>query len=80
MAERIKNFKYLKGDGEIKPYELLQLKEVSSGSALSIEGISLGDLTEEQRKELLEADKAYSAVLGKYMKSYKRFNLDHIKG
>ena len=76
MSEQIKTFKYLKESGEMKEYEVLQLKDMGT----AIEGISLGDLKEEEKNRLLEAHKVYLEVLEPFMKkSYRRFNKIGIK-
>ena len=55
MSEAIKRFSYMKESGEKKSYELLKLKEGNSNPITFLEGISLGELPEDQRKEILDA-------------------------
>lgn len=80
MADRFRSFTYLKEDHTTKQYQILVLKETNSSPVTSIEGISLLELTAEQREEIVNAEKSYSTVIGKYMKNYRRFNLNKIKG
>lgn len=55
-------------------YEVLVLERDSE----AIKGIAFSKLNEEERKELLDATKAYEKVLKKYFSSFRRFNTSSI--
>jgi hypothetical protein len=75
MEASIKKFNYLKESGELKGYELLQLKDMGT----AIEGISLGELKEEDKKEIISIQEEYLKAIQKYMNHYRRFNKVGIK-
>ncbi len=67
---KINEFTYYKSDKTIKSYKLLTIKDNES----SLEGISLGDLPEEEQKNVIAIYEDFETKLQPYMKNYRRFN------
>jgi hypothetical protein len=66
---KIKVFQYFKEGGERKDYELMIIKDMDS----ALEGISLHDMSKEDRTKVLDIQKKYEEALEPYMKSYRKF-------
>ena len=71
---KINEFTYYKSDKTIKSYKLLTIKD----SETSLEGISLGDLPEEEQKKVIAIYEDFETKLQPYMKNYRRFNKESI--
>lgn len=62
-------FKYLKESGEAKDYELMVIKDMKD----ALEGISLHDMSKEDRAKVVDIQKKYEEALEPYMKHYRKF-------
>jgi hypothetical protein len=66
---KIREMVYTKKDGATKPYKVLVIKE----DATHIEGISLGDLSEEGKEKVIAIYKKFEEELEPFMKNYRMF-------
>ena len=62
-------FKYLKESGESKDYELMVIKDMKD----AMEGISLHDMSKEDKVKVLDIQKKYEEALEPFMKYYRKF-------
>ena len=66
---KLRHFDYMKDGGQKKGYSLLTLKE----DTVSLEGISLADIPEEERAKVIAIYKDFEEKLNPYMKNYRKF-------
>jgi hypothetical protein len=66
---KIHEFMYHKSDGLTKSYNVIPLKEDST----YIEGISIGDLNEEDATKVKKIFLEFESKLNPYMKNYRKF-------
>jgi myosin heavy subunit len=76
MESLIKEFTYLKENGEVKKYKVLQMKDYKE----AIEGISLLDFKEEEQDKILKIYQEFLTNIKPYMIKYRKFNKAGIKG
>lgn len=65
----LREFNYQKEDGSRKVYTVLKVKEDSA----SIEGLSMRDLTEEDKAKVIAIYEEFEAKLKPYMKNWRKF-------
>jgi site-specific recombinase XerD len=69
MNMKILAFRYLRESNETKDYEVLQLKDMDT----AIEGISIHDLSKEEKEKIIAIQKQYEDALQPYMRNYRKF-------
>jgi hypothetical protein len=66
---KVKTFQYLKEEGKLKDYELLVIKDMET----CLEGISIHDLSKDEKQKVIDIYNKFEEELQPYMKNYRKF-------
>lgn len=66
---KLREFTYQKEDGTTKAYKLLKIKE----DATSMEGLSVAELTEEDKAKVIAIYDEFEEKLKPFMKNWRKF-------